>query len=397
MKSVFVLETFFFQYKEVTDMMTGVIDCWYETDFFKCGILTENWPQKRTGCFVSQRSINDCQVRKFRMLRKPWQYDFYGNGETPGGINSDSKGWKFMRDENCQIDTELNELCLREEEGIPKALFVQTYSVMAARTVACRTSDSYASHPSHFFKAAFPLDPTFKPIRWPTHEVIRQPAFFGIYPQFVYFCKSLVLPRRSLQDRTDACGGMMQAKGTIFPPDAKQPWPKVDTFRHCQEICQMFTLCKFVSYEFEKHLCWMYSSIVQVYPNNAVISGPKKCSLSDNRKFYRVEDFLESWTGSASWETQGIKYEKLLEIYAKEESVDTGIPCQGFEPPRWCKMLGGFEVALFYSETNECTYSAQNCSVIDVSFFYIHVGTQKIHFSLLDYQKRAFVCLLQYS
>ena len=141
----------------------------------------------------------------------------------------------------------------------------------------------------------------------------------------------------------------------------------------------------------------MYSSIVQVYPNNAVISGPKKCSLSDNRKFYRVEDFLESWTGSASWETQGIKYEKLLEIYAKEESVDTGIPCQGFEPPRWCKMLGGFEVALFYSETNECTYSAQNCSVIDVSFFYIHVGTQKIHFSLLDYQKRAFVCLLQYS
>ena len=380
-------------------MMTGVIDCWYETDFFKCGIVTENWPQKRTGCFVSQRSINDCQVRKFRMLRKPWQYDFYGNGETPGGINSDSKGWKFMRDENCQIDTELNELCLREEEGIPKALFVQTYSVMAARTVACRTSDSYASHPSHFFKAAFPLDPTFKHFRWPTHEVIRQPAFFGIYPQFVYFCKSLVLPRRSLQDRTDACGGMMQAKGTIFPPDAKQPWPKVDTFRHCQEICQMFTLCKFVSYEFEKHLCWMYSSIVQVYPNNAVISGPKKCSLSDNRKFYRVEDFLESWTGSASWETQGIKYEKLLEIYAKEESVDTGIPCQGFEPPRWCKMLGGFEVALFYSETNECTYdqSAQNCNVIDVSFFYVHVGTQKIHFSLLDYQKRAFVCLLQYS
>ena len=361
-------------------------DCWYESDFLKCGILTEDYPDRKTGCFVSsQRSIYDCQVRKFRMLRKPWQHDFYGNGKF-----EHSEEWQFMRDESCQIETELDGLCKRDKG----ALFVQTYSVMSARTVACRTSDSYERHPSHFFKAAFwpePLpfneaDGSGPALRWPKHEVIRQPAFFGIYPQFVYFCKSLVLTRRSLQDRSNACGGMVQAKGSIFPPDAKQPWPKVDSFRHCQEICQMFMKCIFVSYEFEKRLCWMYSSVIQVYPNNAIISGPKKCTFSDSRKLYSVEDFLESWTGSASMENQGIKYEKLLEIYAKEEDVDYGIACQGFEPPRWCKMLGGFEVALFYSESMDCTYeqSAQNCSVVDVSSHILRQLRQ------VSYEKRLF-------
>ena len=53
-----------------------------------------------------------------------------------------------------------------------------------------------------------------------------------------------------------------------------------------------------------------------------ILTMPSFLCLGDNRKFYNVEDFLESWTGSAFLETQGIKYEKLLEIYAKEESTD---------------------------------------------------------------------------
>ena len=53
-----------------------------------------------------------------------------------------------------------------------------------------------------------------------------------------------------------------------------------------------------------------------------ILTMPSFPCLGDNRKFYNVEDFLESWTGSVFLETQGIKYEKLLEIYAKEESTD---------------------------------------------------------------------------
>ena len=56
------------------------------------------------------------------------------------------------------------------------------------------------------------------------------------------------------------------------------------------------------------------TAVIKVYPNKAIISGPKKYTFSDNRRLYSVEDVLESrsWTGSASMENQGIKYKKLL-------------------------------------------------------------------------------------
>lgn len=320
-------------------------------------MLSPAWPKRKLGCFVQAKSVTDCHVRKFRFLRKVWQYEFYGK------TFEDSNSWQFMRDESCQINTDLDHICSLD----PYDIFVQTYSVVGHETVACRPTNDYGSYPSHFFKAAIYPDPMYVAARWPLHEVIRQPALWGIYPQFVYFCRSVVVARRSLQASTNACGGMMQAVGTVFPPDAKQPWPKVDTFRHCQEICQMFVKCKFVSYEFETRLCWMYSEVVQVYPNSNVISGPKQCSYEDAEKFYTVEDLLEIWTGSSNYEKQGIKYEETLKIYAKEEDPEVGASCTGFEPPRWCKALGGYEVSLFYSETMDCSYvhlDQQNCTVL---------------------------------
>merc|ERR1712037_776486 len=185
----------------------------------------------------------------------------------------------------------------------------------------------------------------------------RNPLVEGIFPTLMYYCDCLVMPLRSNEHKNGkGCISKGELSGDLL---YSQPWPKVDSFKQCQEICQFYNLCKGVSYEAKRHFCWLYSKMHAVYPSEKLQSGPKSCQPHE-KFFYSMEDFSDIWTGTtiktAMIDTMKAKYLKPAKL---------GIQCFQIDIPKRCKELGGYSFTIGYSSDGTCQFAESNSIGID--------------------------------